>query len=1103
MTETHSHSPSRRALGADVDAKRQRSAGGATGSSFSLLASDLSHLVSTMMTAQSSITQAGRGEPSTPLQRIGGIQDLARILHVQLDCGLSTQQNAPPSLQARQQWFGVNYIPPRRPKSILEMMFATAFKDPTNLVLVVVAVVSIALGVSVGVDPAKDWMEGTCVLAAVLVIALVSALTDAQKEKQFQTLNVVNDNEKVQVIRNGEPCEVGKWGLVVGDVVRLAVGDILPADGLAFDARELHIDESAMTGESELVVKSDFDSQSLLLAGTKVMEGFGKMLVLCVGEHSQYGHMLKLIRGGQSSSSQDAKTEASKAAVKDHGLEDSSGQDVYLEVLTPLSLDSHHQHGEPTSSADISVNDYTSEERTPLGIKLDRLNLLLGKIGIVVALLVFSIMSVRFSIETFAVDKQEWRAELLSNYLSYFLLAVTVLVVAIPEGLPLAVAIALAHSVKQMLRDNNLVRHLNACETAGNATTICSDKTGTLTTNSMSVARVWVHDGSLSSSGNDKAGLLASRHQDAQVSPPLASAEVRAAFCEGIAVNSTAELLDSDTSGSDGVSSSSSGSKTECALLEFIRDRCGADYRQLRKEANVGHVLTFSSEKKRMSVVVGGRSGDDKCRVYTKGAAEVVLALCTKIQHADGSVEPLFSSTMSLAQATIDQFASQGYRTICLAYRDVDSPMEIANKWSDEHIERELMCLAIVGIEDPVRPEVPGAVAACERAGVVVRMVTGDNVLTACSIARQCGILPQCVDGYDTSKLVMDGPSFRDRVLDARGNLVQSEFDKIWPTLRVLARSSPTDKYHLVQGLKQTRLEPFGEQLVVVTGDGTNDAPALKKAHVGFAMGVCGTSVAKEASDIILMDDNFHSIVNAIKWGRNVYDAIAKFLQFQLTVILVAVTLACLGGIVLSQSPITAVQILWVNLFMDSFASLALATEAPTPALLERKPYARGKPLISRKMAKHIVGQACYQFTLLTLLTFYGHEWFNIVSGRISREDKEEHGGAPRASQHMTIVFNTFAWMQLFNELNCRKIHDERNVFGRTLWSNRLFIGGWAIQVALQVLIVELGGELFHCVSLTWPQWIACVGMGAIALPLGFVLRLLPVDEWLRPSPSS
>lgn len=1043
-------------------------------SAFAFQPSDLRQLVTAAQ-------DAAHSNAVSPLQRLGGLDAVARSLRVDLALGLDATDA---EILPRRQWFGANYVAPKPPTSVFTLMYTTAFKDPTNLLLIVVAIVSLALGVGVGEHPEKDWMEGACVLVAVLVIALVSALTDAQKEKQFRVLNAVNDNEKVPVVRNGEPVDVNKWDVVVGDVVRIGVGDILPADGLVVEASELLIDESAMTGESDFVAKHGDESPSVLLAGTRVMEGFGKMLVLCVGEHSQYGSMMTLIRGGGA---------ADRVLQSQPALEDGD----FVELLTPKS-DVLHDSVSLATSGDSDLKVHTPEqreERTPLGRKLDELNLLLGKAGIVIALTVFVAMSTRFSVETFAVDKTPWRAELLSEYLSFFLLAVTVLVVAIPEGLPLAVAIALAHSVRQMLRDQNLVRHLNACETAGNATTICSDKTGTLTTNAMSVARVWIHGGA--SSACDKAALFPVRRvasttpSDVRTVSSPSVDRVKVAFCEGIALNSTAELM--YTESADAQSSSSSGSKTECALLEFIRDYGDADYRLLRRAARVDRVLTFSSEKKRMSVVV--RVDDATCRVYTKGAAEAVLALCTNAQHADGSVEPLSpaSAAFASAHAAIDAFASQGFRTICLAYRDVSSASSTTvGRWRDEEIERDLTCLAIVGIEDPVRPEVPDAVAACKRAGVVVRMVTGDNVLTACSVARQCGILDNADDNdMEAGMAVMDGPAFRRRVVDAQGNLVQSEFDRIWPSLRVLARSSPSDKFVLVQGLKQTCVLGFPQQLVAVTGDGTNDAPALKAAHVGFAMGICGTAVAKEASDIIVMDDNFQSIVRAIMWGRNVYDAISKFLQFQLTVIAVAVVLASVGGVALQRSPITAVQILWVNLIMDAFASLALATERPTPALLERKPYARDKPLVSRTMAKHIGGHTVFQLTLLLLLTFYGDTWFSVPSGRTDPVDDKDDA----ASQHLTIVFNTFAWLQLFNELNCRKVHDEQDVLtDPMLWGNRIFLTALGTQMALQVLIVEFGGDLFHCAPLRGSQWLACVGMGALSLPLGFVLRRVPIS---------
>ncbi|KAF1775719.1 P-type ATPase, cytoplasmic domain N [Phytophthora cactorum] len=894
------------------------------------------------------------------LASMGGLDGVAAALNVDPRQGLDSNNAA--DLAKREDCFGKNYVPPPKPKSFLELMW-DAYQDITIIVLTISGFISIILSSTVGDHPETGWVEGACIILAVVVVTIVTAMNDYQKEAS-------SEDEKIKVIRNGQPAEVSKWSLVVGDI-------------------EIKMDESAMTGESDLLSKNA--ENPFLLSGTKVMEGVGKMLVVCVGEHSQAGIIKSLINGNRpgaaAAGGSDSQTKKNPDAPDD-------------QIYNVATLEEEN-----------NKNNEEEESQSPLEGKLYNLTVLIGKLGTLVALLVFVIMSIRFSIDT--------------DYLNFFIIAITVLVVAIPEGLPLAVTIALAYSVKKMLVDNNL------------CTTVCSDKTGTLTTNRMTVMQLWIGDKEFSSA-TDGIGSL--------------SDATKEALCMGIAVENG---LPEHT-----------GNKTECALLQYIRDG-GVD------------------AKKRMSVVV--RRSATTCRVYTKGATEVVLGLCQDMQRVDGSMEALDDARKTkIGDEVIEKYASQAYRTLCLAYRDLDVPAEDTVNWSDEDVEKNLTCVAIVGIEDPVRPEVPGAIQQCYRAGITVRMVTGDNITTARSIASKCGIT-QPGDG----SLIMDGQTFRNRVLDSQGNIIQSEFDNIWPMLRVLARSSPKDKYTLVSGLMQSNVIPHGPQVVAVTGDGTNDAPALKKANVGFAMGISGTAVAKDASDIILMDDNFNSIVNAIKWGRNVYDSIAKFLQFQLTVNVVAISLAFIGAVVLEQSPLSAVQMLWVNLIMDSFASLALATEEPTPALLERKPYPKTEPLISKKMTKHILGQSAYQLILLLTIVFTGEKWFDIPSGRLP-DLPEEIEDDPTV--HMTIVFNTFVWAQLFNELNCRKIHDEINIFSG-ITKNRVFLYVCVLQVAMQYVMVQHTGDWFKCKPLDVGQWFACIAMGFVSMPLGLALRSISMKN--------
>eukprot|EP01136_Pigoraptor_vietnamica_P010647 Opistho-1_new@48531 len=1009
----------------------------------------------------------------------GGVDGLTRRLGSDVRAGLRSDDS---ELAVRRHFYGSNYIPPKKPASILELMW-DALHDLTLIVLIISGAVSLILGVTIE-DPGDfHWIEGVTILIAVVIVVTVAAVNDYQKEKQFRKLNAVKEDVSIKVIRDGRPTEVSTFDLVVGDVVRLEVGDILTADGIMIDGNDLKMDESSMTGESDLIRKDS--ERPFLFSGTSVMEGIGRMLVVAVGPHSQAGIITTLITGVkiERTPSQEINAQV-KVPVEHRGSAVEEGGIILQEIKSEhpgISAGSrgssmedidedrkHHARLERRRSTlaptEHEKKEEEEEEKSVLQGKLDALALLISKLGTLIALLTFVIMALRFSIEKFAIDHESWHSSYAKEYLNMFITAITVLVVAIPEGLPLAVTLALAFSVKKMQNDNNLVRHLDACETMGSATTICSDKTGTLTTNRMTVMKSWF-DG-LTFSGSAFTHSL--------------SKDVLEALCVGIAVNSTAEIITTAKGQPD-----HKGNKTECALLQMSLN-AGYEYAKLRDSHPREKVYTFSSARKRMSAVA--HMPDGSYRLFTKGASEMVLTLCTHVMTTDGGRRPLGDEEKDrLLNGVIETFANDGLRTLTLAFRDF-TPTTNWSALDADLAETDLTLVCIVGIEDPVRPEVPRAIQLCQHAGIVVRMVTGDNVTTARSIARKCGIL------NDGNELVMEGPEFRARVLDKDGNIRQHEFDEIFPRLRVLARSSPKDKYTLVSGAINSRLSA-NREVVAVTGDGTNDGPALKRADVGFAMGIAGTSVAKDASDIILMDDNFNSIVAAVKWGRNVYDSIAKFLQFQLTVNICAIVVAFIGAVVLEESPLTAVQLLWVNLIMDSFASLALATEPPTDALLERKPYGRNKPLLSRRMVLMMLGQSIYQLTVMFVLIFVGEKIFNVPSGRkLDQADPTD----PEPSQHYTIVFNTFVQMQMFNEINARKIHGELNVF-KGMLDNPLFCLIFFGQMIVQAIIVEFGGLPFSCVPLTWDQWLTCVIIGALSLPIGFVLRLIPrarVPRW-------
>jgi len=649
--------------------------------------------------------------------------------------------------------------------------------------------------------------------------------------------------------------------------------------------------------------------------------------------------------------------------------------------------------------------------------------------------------------------------------------AVTIIVVAVPEGLPVAVTLALSFATKRMLSENNLVRKLRACETMGNATTICSDKTGTLTQNRMTVVA-----GNMGSNVNFAREVNTNDSSTKTLNFTVAfsrlSHSVRTLFMQSCALNSTA------FEGEEDGKFTFIGSKTETAMLMMAKEQLGmGPVAEERAGAHTVQLIPFDSNRKCMGAVI--RLTDGTFRLLVKGAAEILLEKATS-ELVDTTEEvtqrtELTDSARALVSGSIDDFAQKSLRTIAMLYKDFKQWPPLGARTLDEDPSQavfediffDMTLLGVVGIQDPLRDGVSIAVKKCQDAGVKVRMVTGDNITTAAAIATECGIKSK-------EGLVMEGPKFR--------QLSDEEMDEAIPRLEVLARSSPEDKRILV-----ARLKYLGET-VAVTGDGTNDGPALKTADVGFSMGIAGTEVAKEASAIILMDDNFSSIVKAIMWGRSVNDAVSKFLQFQLTVNITAVTLAFVSAVSSSEghSVLSAVQLLWVNLIMDTFAALALATDAPTDKILDRKPIPKSAPLITTNMWKMIIGQAIYQLVVTFTLYFAG--WSILGYSEFQGTDLEiDH----LHEQLNTVVFNTFVWMQIFNEFNNRRLDNKLNIF-EGVHRNPFFLVINCIMVGGQIMIIFVGSTAFQIRALNGTQWAICILCALPCLIWAVVLRCIP-----------
>jgi Ca2+-transporting ATPase len=715
--------------------------------------------------------------------------------------------------------------------------------------------------------------------------------------------------------------------------------------------------------------------------------------------------------------------------------------------------------GVNSSFGKIMMSVRTEAESTPLQKKLEGLAVAIAKLGSSAAGLLFFILLIRFLAGLPGDDRDP--ATKASSFMDILIVAITIIVVAVPEGLPLAVTLALAFATTRMLKENNLVRVLRACETMGNATTICSDKTGTLTTNKMTVVAGTFGSTSFAKSETEKP--TEQTVSEWATALPQATKDM---IVQSVAINSTA------FEGEEDGKAVFIGSKTETALLQLAKDHLGLQtLATTRANEQVVQMMPFDSSRKCMAAVIKLQDGSGY-RLVVKGASEILLGYCSEmIEPTTMKIGTLGSTEQDALRDTIDQYAKKSLRTIGLVYRDYPSwpPTEVEMVDGEPSISsllKNLVFVGVIGIQDPVRPGVPEAVRKAQHAGVVVRMVTGDNKTTAKAIATECGI-------YTEGGVIMEGPKFR--------KLSEAEMDKVLPKLQVLARSSPEDKRILV-----ARLKVLGET-VAVTGDGTNDAPALKTADVGFSMGISGTEVAKEASSIVLMDDNFTSIITALKWGRAVNDAVQKFLQFQITVNITAVLLAFITAMYSPEMKpvLRAVQLLWVNLIMDTFAALALATDPPTEKILDRLPQSKKASLITVNMWKMIIGQAIYQLAVTLVLYFAGPEILGF-----------DRNNADKMLELDTIIFNAFVWMQIFNEFNNRRLDNKFNIF-EGLHRNQFFIFINCLMVGLQVAIIYVGSRAFSIKpgGLSGTQWAISVVVAIMCLPWAIVVRLFP-DAW-------
>lgn len=868
---------------------------------------------------------------------------------------------------------GNNVLTPVEKESVWKKFFEK-FKDPTIIILVVAAVLSLGislyevLGHGAGADV---FLEPLGIVVAVLLATGLSFYFEQKADKEFAILNKVNDDEPVRVIRDGHTIQVPKRDIVVGDLVVVETGNEIPADATLLDSMSLMVDESTLTGEpiapkfadTQLYDKETTFPVNHVMRGTKVMEGHGLCEVFAVGDRTENGKVFK-------------------AAQIDQSI------------------------------------------RTPLNEQLDRLGSLISKLGYSIAILV---LIGRLTIYFTSMGSFEWTS-FVTSLLQSIMIAVTVVVVSVPEGLPMAVTLSLAYSMQRMLKTNNLVRKMHACETMGATTVICTDKTGTLTENQMRVH------------GTQFLGLVDQRLTDDE-----ASLLIR----ENIALNSTA-TIDETKEGEPKVF----GNPTEGALLLWLYQQ-GVDAQLLRQEVETIQQIPFSTERKYMVTEVHSALG--KRIVYVKGAPEIVFALSA---HTEGGVSKEYIEEQLLG------YQSQAMRTLGFAYQVLeDGEVGIVD---GKLVATDLTFLGFVAIADPVRSDVPKAVEECLNAGIHVKIVTGDTIATAREVARQIHLW---TDG-DTDAQIITGPEIE--------AMTDEELEQRIGEVKVVSRARPLDKRRLVEALQRNN------QVVAVTGDGTNDAPALKAAHVGLSMGD-GTSIAKEASDITIVDNSFSSIGRAVMWGRSLYQNIQRFILFQMTVNVAACLIVLAGAFLGTQSPLTVTQMLWVNLIMDTFAAMALASLPPSERVMKRKPRNRNAFIIDKHMGSIILGVGGLFFVLLLVLLYlFQYAEVTRMSDFLSLEINQDFAELSRYEH--SLFFSLFVWMQFWNMFNARAYETGRSAFHFKGASG--FVSIALVIVLGQILIVTFGGDMFSVVPLSVEDWIVTLVVTSPILLIGEITRL-------------